>query len=235
MSADSGACTSVARGGVGESGASALLIHSIKGPHSKMIVLRNVESSLCPNTWALASLFVNGTPMASGNISTEGSSIQVEVSAGGSVAALIQAVPNFNRVSCVRLGEASINLEECDLVSLSRTNETQAGVISTSNIVTRDWYAWNNTMPPKPDQFHLVGEVQVPNPGVDVVLLPRIPQGFNPRILLMEIHLHQRPGIWPQFVVWKPVSYSKVNGDYDSVRVFHGNDLVVDTPVEVVQ
>ena len=168
-------------------------------------------------------------------MSTEGSSIQVEVSAGGIGAALIQAVPNFNRVSCVRLGEASINLEECDLVSLSRTNETQAGVISTSNIVTRDWYAWNNTMPPKPDQFHLVGEVQVPNPGVDVVLLPRITQGFNPRILLMEIHLHQRPGIWPQFVVWKPVSYSKVNGDYDSVQVFHGNDLVVDIPVEVVQ
>ena len=195
MSADSGACTSVARGGVGESGASALLIHSIKGPHSKMIVLRNVESSLCPNTWALASLFVNGTPMASGNISTEGSSIQVEVSSGGNVAALIQAVPNFNRVSCVRLGEASINLEECDLVSLSRTNETQ----------------------------------------VDVLLLPRIPQGINPRILQMEIHLHQRPGIWPQFVVWKPVSYSKVNGDYDTVQVFYGNDLVVEVPVEIVQ
>ena len=24
---------------------------------------------------------------------------------------------------------------------------------------TRNWYAWINTMPPKPDDFHIIGEV----------------------------------------------------------------------------
>ena len=26
------------------------------------------------------------------------------------------------------------------------------------NVETRDWYAWINLMPPKPDDFHVVGE-----------------------------------------------------------------------------
>ena len=41
------------------------------------------------------------------------------------------------------------------------------------DIKTRDWYPWNNLMPPPPDDFHVVGEVYVPNPGVDVCSHPR--------------------------------------------------------------
>jgi hypothetical protein len=67
MSTVSTACVSVATGGVGESGASCLLTHTVNGPTAKMIVLRITNSSLCANTWGVAALFVNGIPMASGN------------------------------------------------------------------------------------------------------------------------------------------------------------------------
>ena len=101
---------------------------------------------------------------------------------------------------------------------------------------TRDWYAWNNKMPPKPDDFHVVGEVQVANPGIEVSLIPRVPQGINPRILLMELHLRQLPGIWPQVVTWKQVRYDKVlvNSDYESVTIFCGSDIIADIAVENV-
>jgi len=212
-----------------------LLTHNVNGLIAKMIVLRNTNSSLCANTWGVATLFVNGIPMASGNISQEGSSIQTEAAPGAGVAAVIQAIPNFNRILCVRLGELSVQLDECDLVSLTNKGERSGGVISSANVATRDWYAWNDTMPPKPNEFHVVGEVQVSNPGVDVLLTPRIPQGFNPRILLMDLILLQRPGIWPQLVVWKQARYDKLNADYSEVQIFFNNDVLVNVPVDIVQ
>ncbi|MEP3477832.1 MAG: hypothetical protein ABJZ55_01165 [Fuerstiella sp.] len=240
MSTESDACLTVAKGGVGESGASALLTHTVNGPASKIVVLRNIDTSLCPNTWALASLFVNGIPVASGNVSTKGSFIQAEVSSGGSVAAAVHAAPNFNKIVCARLGEASVTLEECDLVRTSKVGGHRGEIvptpnIATPNIATRDWYAWNDQMPPKPDRFHVVGEVQVPNPGVDVLLSPRVPQGINPKILLLDLHLNQRPGIWPQIVVWKPVRYEKINVDYESVEIFYDGVSTIQIPVEIVQ
>ena len=30
-------------------------------------------------------------------------------------------------------------------------------LVSCQGITSRDWYAWNNLMPPKPDDFHIVG------------------------------------------------------------------------------
>jgi len=101
-------------------------------------------------------------------------------------------------------------------------------------VETRDWYAWNNKMPPKPDDFHVVGEVQVANPGIDVSLIPRVPQGINPRILLMDLMLRQLPGVWPQVLTWKQVRYDKVmvSSDYDSVNVFCGDDTIADIKVE---
>ncbi|MFT7515984.1 MAG: hypothetical protein ACI9QL_005220, partial [Candidatus Omnitrophota bacterium] len=56
---------------------------------------------------------------------------------------------------------------------------------------TQNWCAWLNTMPPNPDDFHVKGEVQVANPGVDAILRKREPQGVNPAILLLDQHLVQ--------------------------------------------
>jgi hypothetical protein len=82
-----------------------------------LMVLRNVETSLCGNTGAVAALVVNGVPKAVGGITDQGSSIQTEASPGDWVAAIVHTVPLFNEIVCVRLGELHFRLDQCDLVT----------------------------------------------------------------------------------------------------------------------
>jgi len=234
MPAASNACITVAKGGVGESGASSMVTHTVGGPSSKMIVLRNVNTSLCPNTGAIAVLVVDGVPVASGTITTAGNAIQTEAVSGAQVAAIVHAVPLFNGVVCVRLGELNYTLAECDLVNLRTSADGQRALLQQAGD-TRDWYAWNNLMPPRPHDFHVIGEVETPTPGVDAQLVPKIPQGVNPRILLLDLLLVQQPGVWPQLVVWKQARYDKVNATYDTVQVFFGNQVIATVAVDTVQ
>lgn len=62
----------------------------------------------------------------------------------------------------------------------------------------KDWHAWLNAMPPKPDDFHVAGDVFVSNPGIIASLTMRAPQGINPTILILDLNLIQRSGMWPQ-------------------------------------
>lgn len=119
---------------------------------------------------------------------------------------------------------------------ISETPIEKQCVVSCTGAPTRDWYAWNNLMPPKPDDFHIVGEVQVGNPGIVAKLYPREPQGINPDILLMNLILVQQPGIWPQFLTWVPVRYDKIimNSTYTSVNIFCGDDSIANIQVENV-
>jgi hypothetical protein len=102
------------------------------------------------------------------------------------------------------------------------------------------WYAWENLQPPGPSKLHVIGEVAVPNPGVEASLVEKYPQGFNPTILLLELILVQRPGIWAQVVVNKQVHFEKLTQGnhykYKLVEVFSGGDAqpIVAIPVEEV-
>ena len=115
--AKAGPCTTVSKGGIGESGASTILIHPVSAPIAKMMVLRTTQTSLCGNTGAIGVLVVNGDPVAHGNITAAGSSIQAEVQHGDTVVAIVHTVPLFNEIVCIRLGELHIELQECDLVT----------------------------------------------------------------------------------------------------------------------
>lgn len=107
-------CVEIASGGVGESGASSMLVHKHDEATARIAVLRNVDSSLCPNTGAVGMLVVNGQPTAQGDLTSVGSSIQSEVSKGDVLVAIVHTVPLFNDISCIRLGELSVVLLECD-------------------------------------------------------------------------------------------------------------------------
>ena len=111
----SGLCQIVGKGGVGESGATALVTHKVTGKSEIVMVVRNVGSNLCPNTGAIAMLVVNGGPVSHGNITTAKNSIQTSAKPGDQVIALVHAIPLFNEVMCVRLGELDFTLEQCDL------------------------------------------------------------------------------------------------------------------------
>ena len=112
----SGPCIAVGHGGVGESGASTIILHQVTGKVQKLMVLRTTETSLCPNTGAVAVLVVDGDPRAYGNITAKGSSIQTTANPGERVAAIVHTVPLFNDIACVRLGELCVQLDQCDLV-----------------------------------------------------------------------------------------------------------------------
>ena len=111
-----GACVAVAKGGVGESGASSQLIHQVQGTITKLMVLKTSSTTLCKNTGAAGILIVNGTPMAFGDLTQAGSTIQAEAQPGDNVVAIIHTVPLFNQINCIRLGELNVVLSECDLV-----------------------------------------------------------------------------------------------------------------------
>ncbi|WP_428569311.1 MAG: hypothetical protein ACP59X_10905 [Solidesulfovibrio sp. DCME] len=104
---------------------------------------------------------------------------------------------------------------------------------------TKDWYAWINAMPPLPDDFHVVGEVYVGNPGVQVEFYPRQPQGINPSILLLELHLEKRSGIWTQQMTWVQGRYDKVlvpgSPRYTEVEIFHDGESIAHLNVDLVE
>lgn len=229
-----GACLLIGSGSVGETGASSHLCHKVGGAISKVIVLRRKDSSLCPNTGAVALLSVNGVPVATGSLTGQGSSIQAEAGPGDHVTAVVHTVPLFNNVVCVRLGTLEFQLDECDLVTLDGSNRVP-GQISGTPPTTKDWYAWNDQMPPKPDVFHIQGDVQVSNLGVRVYLTERFPQGISSSILLLDLHLVQLPGIWPQVVTWRTATFEKVNATYESAQVFFGSHSIANIPADNIQ
>ncbi len=180
------ACKVVGQGGVGESGSFELLTHSVDSPIQKIIVLRRGESSLCPNTGAVGILLVNGVVADQGILTAEAASIQTSVMPGDQVVAIVHSFPLFNSIACIRLGELNVTLEECDLV----TEDNSGGTVLENCVDTRNWYAWNNQMPPPPDDFHVVGEVEVPNPGVEVRLVERVPAGNQSCLLVDGLGAH---------------------------------------------
>jgi len=101
----------------------------------------------------------------------------------------------------------------------------------------RDWHAWLNTMPPKPDDFHVAGDVLVANPGVQALLTMREPQSSS--ILILDLHLVQQPGIWPQLMTCTCARFDRVmppnSINYKSVEIYQdGTKIALIDNVEVV-
>jgi hypothetical protein len=112
-----------------------------------------------------------------------------------------------------------------------------SNVLETKKIKTQNWHAWINKMPPPPERLHVWGEVEVSNPGVEVALFKRQPQGINPTIILLDLFLIQRPGIWPDLVMLKPAVYEEIGRSlaYVTAQVFHQGEGIASIPVEIVQ
>ena len=231
-------CQEIQRGSVGESGTSSMSVHHVTAEIDKLMVLRSVQSSLCPNTGAVGVLLVNGMPEATGKLTAVGSSIQAGVRPGDAVVSVVHTYPLFNNIMCVRLGNLYFTIDECDLEAITLGLAAsgygmEVDQASCRELKGKDWSAWNSKFPPKPDDFHVTGQVQVPNPGIDVALIERDPQGINKYVLLMDLVATQRPGKWLQQQVWKSVQYDKIMSDacYTSVEIFCGGEKFEDVPV----
>ena len=103
---------------------------------------------------------------------------------------------------------------------------------------TRDWYAWLNKMPPKPDDLHVTGEVLVANPGITAQLSARAPQGTNPNILMLDLNLVQQPGEWIQVLSWVEARYDKIIGPeglrYEQVNVLLRDEVIARLEIDEV-
>lgn len=88
----------------------------------------------------------------------------------------------------------------------------------------RDWRAWLNAMPPKPYVLHVIGDVLVSNPGVLPIITMREPQVNNPTVLMLDLHLVQQPGMWPQVMTCASARFDRVmppeSPNYQSIEIF---------------
>ena len=113
----------------------------------------------------------------------------------------------------------------------------QQHVLACDGTKTQNWTAWLDTRPPKPDHLHVTGEVEVSNPGVQAILLKKVPQGINPEILLLDLHLVQQPGIWPAVISTAQARYDETLCDgqpaYKEVSILCGSDVIETIEVQV--
>jgi hypothetical protein len=103
---------------------------------------------------------------------------------------------------------------------------------------TKDWYAWINTMPPKPDDLHVIGQVIVPNPGIEALLTARESSG-NFNVIELDLHLVQRPGMWPAVVSVAQARYdqvlSPVSPKYAHASIFLDGTLIEKLEVDEIR
>ncbi|HEX7803882.1 MAG TPA: hypothetical protein VF471_14120 [Pseudoxanthomonas sp.] len=103
---------------------------------------------------------------------------------------------------------------------------------------TKEWYAWINTMPPKPDDLHVIGQVTVSNPGIEALLTARESSG-KPSIIELDLHLVQRPGMWPTVVTVTQVRYdqilSPISPQYTQACIFLDGTMIEQLEVEVIR
>lgn len=96
---------------------------------------------------------------------------------------------------------------------------------------TKDFTAFVSAIPPGPRKLIVAGTVVVGHPGHRVTLKPAQPQGFNPRILLMNLTVERVEGNFPQVVTDVPVRYEEVGpADYDRVTILPDG---IDLPVQI--
>ena len=70
--------------------------------------------------------------------------------------------------------------------------------------------------------LNVIGSVEVPNPCYQAELKYHVPQGINPKILLLSLEVTYNGGICPEVVTRKPVGYSMLLMDcsqYDQVHI----------------
>lgn len=83
-----------------------------------------------------------------------------------------------------------------------------------------EWDAWLDTMPPGPASVHVSGKAQCPSAGYALRVVRQVPQGINPRDLLLPLE-ELAPKVSGQVVSQVEFSYSvpaKV-GQFDTVTL----------------
>lgn len=104
----------VAEGCVGECGSTAKIVYVVDNPNSSSVLvnlcLLNAKSSLCPNTGAIAVIYVNNTAIKKVDITKVGSGTTFTAKNKDVVTVVVSTYPINNGIICVRLGELIFDL-----------------------------------------------------------------------------------------------------------------------------
>ncbi len=98
---------------------------------------------------------------------------------------------------------------------------------------TKNWYAWIDTMPPKPHTLYVIGEILIDPLGVTPKLFIKEPQGINPSILLLDLRLvplTPLQGATSSPAAWIPCRFEKTltpsEPRYSEVEVFFDGEKI---------
>lgn len=150
---------------------------------------------------------------------------------GGPFTICVAVSPSFDLAAGIDAQFSYIRLSQC-----LRNPSEEGEPIGCSVFESGDWSAWLNKMPPGPARLFVEGVVVVGNPGIEATLVRKSPQGFNPKILLLEVLTRQLPGIWPQVLTPKPVRFDEeASIDYTDVEVFCDQNHLAQIPVQIVE
>jgi hypothetical protein len=102
---------------------------------------------------------------------------------------------------------------------------------------TSDWHASLHKTASGPASFHVSGIVQLPTPGHEARFVKAVPQGFNPRELILELQVTPRPGVWPQVMTPASLRYDEDAAavEYTGVLVRKPDGDAVHFAVDVVR
>jgi len=92
-----------------------------------------------------------------------------------------------------------------------------------------DWQAIHDLMPGHPAKLTVTGTCTFPTPGYEVQLRPSVPQGINPRDLLLDKIVTPPTGIVPQVVTDVEVRYEDITDVmYETVTIEGGPSIKVE-------
>ena len=96
----------------------------------------------------------------------------------------------------------------------------------------RNVKAWNNRMPPGPATLIVTATVEVPHSGIEPELRVRVPAGFNPAILMLDVYFCETPGPSLPAVEEKEVRFEQpASSTHTEVTVFCGPESMASAPI----
>jgi hypothetical protein len=99
-----------------------------------------------------------------------------------------------------------------------------------------EFKAWLDEMPGpgKHHTLHVTGKVTVPTTGYQVSLVEAVPQGINPKILILDVKKVKPSGPAGQMISHVPVKYDKPNSPTYTEVTIRGDGDTFTIPVEIV-
>lgn len=89
-------------------------------------------------------------------------------------------------------------------------------------VESKDWSAWEDHQPPGPVSFHVKGTVVVIATNYRATLEKTVPQGTNPKILLLDLVVEETGDVGGDAITDIPAVYSEAKytaGTYEEVTI----------------